>query len=114
MTLIQNSNITVMISHMDTSIRFYTETLGLKLKTRYGDYWAEIEAPGLTIGLHPTSNPVTKGDNFQIGFRVENLRQAIVALEEKGVRFEQLDDQKISIAFFTDPDGNLLYLGQPG
>ncbi len=50
--MIQEGNVTVMVSDLERAIRFYTEALGLKLKWRWGDY-AEVEAPGVTIGLHP-------------------------------------------------------------
>jgi len=47
-------NVTVIVSNMDASVRFYTEVLGLKLQYRFGDHWASVEAgKGLTIGLHP-------------------------------------------------------------
>jgi catechol 2,3-dioxygenase-like lactoylglutathione lyase family enzyme len=101
-----------MITHMDTSIRFYTETLGLTLKSRYGDHWAEIEAPGLTIGLHPTSMEIIPSNNLQMGFRVKNLEEAVADLKAKGVVFASLDDENIRLASFTDPDGNAMYLGQ--
>ena len=112
MTHIQNSNITVMVTNMDTAIKFYTETLGFKLKNRYGNNWADIEGPGIAIGLHPSGNEVIKGNNLSIGFKVKDLGQAIKAMEEKGVKFKIHDDTKVRLAFFTDPDSNDLYLAQ--
>ena len=58
MTNIQDCNVTVMVSNMDNAIKFYSETLGFKLKARYGDHWADIEGPGIAIGLHPASKDV--------------------------------------------------------
>ena len=55
--MIVGGNATVMVSNMDRAVEFYTRTLGLKLSSRFGDEWAEVEAgPGLTIGLHPAGN----------------------------------------------------------
>ncbi len=108
MTEIINSNVTVMISNMDASIKFYTETLGLKLKNRYGDHWAEIEAPGITIGLHP-SKEIKTGQNLSIAFGVSDLHKTVSALEKKGVKFNMYKDSMVDLAFFTDPDGNTLY-----
>jgi len=34
---------TIFVSNMDAAVRFYTESLGLKLAERYGDHWASIE-----------------------------------------------------------------------
>ena len=56
---IQSSNITVMVTNMDAAVRFYTETLGMTLKSRYGNNWADVEGPGIAIGLHPTDKAVS-------------------------------------------------------
>jgi len=113
MTTIQGGNVTVMVTNMDNAVKFYTEVLGLKLKNRFGDHWADIEGPGIAIGLHPTSKDVKRGDNLQIGLKVADLDIAISALEKKGVRFKINNDDQVRLAFFTDPDKNSLYLVQP-
>ena len=43
--------VNVLVSDLNASIRFYTQTLGLKLKRRIDDGCAEIEAPGMIIVL---------------------------------------------------------------
>ena len=54
--MFSGGNVTVYVSNMDKAVRFYSETLGLKLAYRFGDHWASVEAgKGLTIGLHPAS-----------------------------------------------------------
>lgn len=113
MTTILGSNVTIMVSDMDASVKFYTETLGFKLKNRYGDHWADIEAPEMTIGLHPAGKDVKTGNNLSIGLRVADLQSTVQALEMKGLQFAILDDGQVSLAHFTDPDGNALYLAQP-
>ena len=84
MSIIESGNVTVMVSDLDQSIRFYVDVLGLKLKNRYGEHWADIEGPGIAIGLHPTNKTIAKGDNLQIGLRVANLKQAVSELQQKG------------------------------
>src|SRR5262249_24344355 len=62
---------TIFVSDMDAAVRFYTETLGLKLLARYGDHWASVDGGnGLTIGLHPASaqNPAGRAGSITIGF----------------------------------------------
>ncbi len=103
------SNVTVMISNMDKSVAFYVETLGLKLKSRYDDHWAEVEGPGITIGLHPSSK-INKGDNLSIAFSVKDLDASMKELEGKGVKFNLYKDGQTNLAFFNDPDGTVLYL----
>jgi catechol 2,3-dioxygenase-like lactoylglutathione lyase family enzyme len=105
-------NVTVMISSMDKSIKFYTDVLGLKLKNRFGDHWADIEGPGIAIGLHPTLKDLTRQDNLQIGLKVPDLDRAILYLEENGVQVKKDNDDQVKIAFFADPDNNTLYLVQ--
>jgi catechol 2,3-dioxygenase len=116
--MISGGNITVMISNMDASVRFYTEVLGLKLANRYGDHWATVDGgQGLTIGLHPASPkhpaPGSKG-GMLIGLEIdEPIQQAVDQLKSKGVRFAGpiLNDAGAgSFAYFEDPDGNSLYL----
>jgi len=109
MTQFLSSNVTVMITNMDRSVAFYTETLGLKLKNRYGEHWAEVEGPGITLGLHP-STKINKGDNLSIAFSVKDLNKAVAELEQKGIKFNIYKDDKVNLAFFNDPDGNTLYL----
>ena len=60
--MFSRGNVTVYVSNMDRAVRFYSETLGLKLAYRFGDHWASIEAgTGLTIGLHPVSSVFRAG-----------------------------------------------------
>src|SRR5271165_4234644 len=57
-----SGNVTVYVSNMDAAVRFYSETLGLKLAYRFGDHWAAVEVgKGLTIGLHPASVEMPAG-----------------------------------------------------
>ena len=109
---IQGCNVTIMVSNMDNAIKFYRDTLGFNLKHRYGDHWADIEGPGIAIGLHPARKDVKIGDNLSMGFRVKDLKEAVEALKQKGVQFKMLDDTQVKLASFTDPDGNSLYLAQ--
>ncbi len=108
---------TVFVTDMDRAVTFYTDTLGLKLRTRAGDHWAEVEAKrDLVIGLHPASpdgpRPGTAGA-VQIGLQVnEPLEDVVGELTRRGVAFTGpiIDDKNVRLAFFADPDGNVHYL----
>ncbi len=109
-----SSNVTIMVKSMAKSVKFYTETLGLPLLVRHGSHWAEIDASGLIIGLHPQvkTKKIIRGDSMTIGLEVDNIETAMKNLGQKGVSF---DFQKISgglLAYFNDPDDNVLYLFQ--
>ena len=114
--IIKDANVTVMVNEMDRAVEFYINTLGLKLKGRYGDEFAQVEAAGMTIGLHPANkNGPKPGDSgsLSIGFGVDSLDKAMAELKSRGVKFSQiLDDNQVMLAFFTDPDGDPLYLSE--
>jgi catechol 2,3-dioxygenase-like lactoylglutathione lyase family enzyme len=116
--MFSGGNVTVYVSNMDASIRFYTEVLGLKLAYRFGDHWASIQAAkGLTIGLHPASeqSPAGRRGSMTIGLELEgDIDDAVQSLEGKGLHFDGPvhRDKAGSFVSFKDPDGNLLYLAQ--
>ena len=113
--MFSGGNVTVYVSNMDRAVRFYSETLGLKLAYRFGDHWASIEAgTGLTIGLHPASSvcPAGRKGSMAIGLQLKgSIRDAVSALKTKGVHFQGdvLNEGKAgSFIGFEDPDGNQL------
>lgn len=112
MTFIKDSNVTLMVGDMARAIKFYTEVLELKLKVQYGDHWAELEAPGITIALHP-SKKVEAGNSPSIAFRVDDIEKTIADMKAKGLECQLHDDEQVKLAFFQDPDGNWLYFSQP-
>jgi catechol 2,3-dioxygenase-like lactoylglutathione lyase family enzyme len=114
---IEGGSPTVFITDMGRAVRFYTETLGLKVAYRAGDHFCMIDAGGgLMIGLHPPGKhspaPGTSG-SIQIGLNVaQPIQQVVHTLTERGVNFHGpvIADSAVKLAFFNDPDGNDLYL----
>lgn len=111
-------NVTLMVADMNRAVDFYSRALQLPLSARYGDEWAQIEAPGLTIGLHPRREPEAAAaatGHISLGFQVNDLSAAIAQLRERGVA---IDESAVSeggndrIVNFSDPDGTPLYLIQ--
>jgi catechol 2,3-dioxygenase-like lactoylglutathione lyase family enzyme len=109
---------TIFVSDMDAAVRFYTETLGLRLIQRYGQHFASIDAgQGVTIGLHPASakNPAGRSGSITLGFMsTEPIHDTVASLKSKGVVFasDVIDDGELLLAHFQDADGNLLYLAE--
>jgi len=106
----------VYVSNMDAAVRFYTESLGLKLTNRYGDQFATVEAGGLVIVLHPqtprTPKPGAKG-SIVLGLVVDGAIDRVVArLGERGVRAvgEIVRSGLRPHAVIEDPDGNAIFL----
>src|ERR1051325_735561 len=90
-TMFSSGNVTLYVSNMDNAVRFYTETLGLKLAYRFGDHWASVEVgKGLTIGLHPASaeSPAGREGSMAIGLELTGtIEEARKTLEARGVKF---------------------------
>lgn len=103
--------ITLMVADLDEAIDFYTTTLGLQLKARYGKEFAVIEAPGLTIGLHPHAKE-RPAPPMSIGLGVDSLQEAMQRLAARGVKFIGAikEDPPVRIAHFAGPGGIPLYL----
>jgi catechol 2,3-dioxygenase-like lactoylglutathione lyase family enzyme len=118
-TMFASGNVTVYVTNMDRAVRFYAETLGLRLAYRFGDHWASVElGKGLTIGLHPAQEVATSGgakSGMSIGLELEGaIEDAVKSLEATGVKFHGIvqEGKAGKFAHFADPDGNPLYLAQ--
>lgn len=113
---VKEANVTIMVTDMKRAIRFYVDVLGLELKANYSDQYAQVASPGVMIGLHPVTKEAPhpgKSENVSVGFGVESLSAAIAELKAKGVAFSRVvEDRPTKLAFFTDPDGNPLYLSE--
>lgn len=101
-----------MVSNLGQAIDFYIDKLGLKLINRYDDHYAEIDANGFMIALHPHIQSVTKGNNISIGLGVFNFDQTIADLESKGIKLRLENRGYIRQAHFEDPDGNPLFVAE--
>ncbi|MEJ2247220.1 MAG: VOC family protein [Acidobacteriota bacterium] len=112
MKSLKTTTVTAMVADLEAAIVFYTETLGLELKMRYGDHYAEIDAGNMDIGLHPAESAVKKGNNLSIGFGVTAFDEVVADLEAKGIRLNVIQEGWIRIANFEDPDGNQLFLAE--
>ena len=112
--MFQGALLTIMASDFERSLRFYTETLGLTLKFRAASDWAEIDAPGVAIGLHPAGGhaPVGGGGGMSLGFEVADIEATMETLKSRGVEFPRgwRQSGQLRLADFADPDGTPLYL----
>lgn len=113
-TQFNQSLVTVIVSNMQRSIDFYTNRLGLALKARYGDEFALVEAPGITIGLHPAREGGAKPGALSIGLGVDDIEASRKQLQDHGVEFsgDIVADPPMRLAFFRDPDGVEIYLAE--
>ncbi len=110
-------SVTVFVSDVEKSMQFYTGTLGMTTKYHAPGHFAMVELPGLSIGLHPPGKHTPKAGQegaMQIGLAVSDIRAGFSELKSRGVKFssEVIDDGAVMLSFFSDPDGNVLYLVQ--
>jgi catechol 2,3-dioxygenase-like lactoylglutathione lyase family enzyme len=117
--MISGGNATLYVKDMDAAVAFYTEKLGLPLRFRAGNHWAEVEAgKTLVIGLHPTGahgRPPGVSGSVQIGLTVDRpLEEVMKTLGARGVRFDGpiVGDPTAGLRFanLRDMDDNALYL----
>jgi catechol 2,3-dioxygenase-like lactoylglutathione lyase family enzyme len=105
--------VSVLTQDIPRAKRFYAETLGLEIETE-GEHDMEFRLGQVTLDVF---NPASQGQPFApnlggVALRVPDVAAARALLEEKGVEFdgETLDTGVCHMAFFHDPDGNLLLL----
>jgi catechol 2,3-dioxygenase-like lactoylglutathione lyase family enzyme len=106
--------VSVPVSDLERSTRFYEETLGLR-KTPGEGAWPEFELGNVSLYLvEPRNMGVESWEphTAHIALRVPSVQDAREELEARGVEFrgEILDTGVCHMAFFQDPDGNALML----
>ncbi|MES1213883.1 MAG: VOC family protein [Bacteroidota bacterium] len=111
---IKESNITINIKDIDKSISFY-ESIGFAIKNRWGNYYAQLTAPGITIGLHPTDDKNLKANsgNVSIGFTTGNFEEVKLLLEKLSINATARSEEGGQFLHFSDPDGTALYFIKP-
>ena len=101
---------------------FYQDTLGLKLLS-HDDYGIEFDSGGTLLRVAMVRE--LKPNEFTVlGWNVKDIKSEIRSLNQKGVVFQKYDfleqdDLRIwtspnnsKVAWFKDPDGNILSLSQ--
>ena len=112
--LLSGGHAIVYVSDMNAAIRFYADTLGLKLTYRFEDKFATIEAGrNLLLALHPktpnTPDPGTKG-SVTLGLIVDEPIDTVIArLAQRGVRVTGRSEPGRSVDI-EDLDGNVITL----
>ena len=113
--MIRGGLVTLFVRDVGRAVRFYVETLGMKLVEEAANGWAVIDAgDGFRIGLHEGGGALGGGAFApSVGLYPKvPIREAIAIYENRGVKFETKDDGPVTLAHFRDPDDNVLYLCQ--
>jgi len=108
-------SVTLYVSDLKKSTRFYEETLGLEKKYEFSSY-VGFECGGIEIGLIPQPDGrVTSKTSPTVQFLVDDVDEFCTKLKAKGVKFVgELHDETWGgrQAAFKDPDGNVLEITQ--
>ncbi len=107
--------IALTVTSVDAAIAFYRDRLGVKFLFQAGNL-GFFDCGGIRLMLAPAEQP---GESYSsvLYFRVPDIAQAHRELADRGVVFEQspqriarMPDHDLWMAFFRDPDRNLLAL----
>lgn len=113
----------VPICDVSSAMSFYADTLGLKLVRDEQPFSLVFDANGIMLRLAIT-HEVRPAPWTVLGWDVPDIRAAVCALGSAGVHFERyapLEQDEYGIwtspggarvAWFKDPDGNVLSLSQ--
>lgn len=109
-------------SHLSGAEVFYRDVLGLDLKDKSDNTLVfDVGGSDLRVSLVPSTNPT---EHTVLGFSVPDVDSTVAQLTAQGVEFERFDGfphekngtlttpDGSRVAWFRDPDGNLLSIVQ--
>jgi len=106
--------VTVMVNHMEESLKFYTEIVGLEVNRRF-NAGPEVEIAFLGDGetqVELIGSGVTKemsiGEDISLGFKVSSVDETMAFVKEKGITIHSGPFQPnphIKYFYVTDPNG---------
>jgi methylmalonyl-CoA/ethylmalonyl-CoA epimerase len=107
--------IAITVADLDRAVAFYRDNLGMKLLFQFpGIGFFDCDGVRLMLSL-----PEESGERYSsiVYFKVPDIHEAHTALVGRGVAFEgephllaRMPDHDLWMAFFRDPDRNLLAL----
>ena len=106
---------------LDASIRFYAETLGMRLAFRYLDFYAGIDAGGQMFHLKrvdaadPSIADVREGGHFHLYFETDDVAALAADYRRRGARLirePHETDWGTREFVIEDDQGHTLYFGQ--
>jgi lactoylglutathione lyase len=105
----------LLVSNMEKSVEFYSDTLELPIKARSKD-WTEFFNNDTVLALHPARkrSKVKTGSGILVGFEVSDLGLTMKKLKERKVKFFKKPKEEPfgKHAIVQDPDGHLISIAQ--
>ncbi len=105
------------VSDLEKAVAFYRDALGMKHLFNAPPSMAFFEAGNVRLMLSRPEKPVSERFGCALYFKVVDIHAARDALNARGVTFEagphrlaKMPDHELWMAFFRDPERNLLAL----
>ncbi|CAM5613337.1 glyoxalase [Bacillus safensis FO-36b] [Bacillus safensis subsp. safensis] len=109
------------VNDVELSIYFYQQVLGFPIKLRVESY-VEFDTGDVTLSINSLQDakealglPVPEANQashtFEIGFVVDDVKQTIASMKEKGVSIIKEPAKKPwgqTVAYVSDPDGHFI------
>lgn len=115
--LSQIGQIAVPVDDIDRAVVFYRDVLGMKFLFQAPPGLGFFDCAGVRLMLDAPAKAQGASQGSVIYYKVADLDAAHDTLVKRGVAFEakphliaKLPDHELWMAFFRDPDGNLLAL----
>lgn len=97
------------ICNMEKAVAFYGGVLGLTLKNREGNDWAEFDVGGYDLALEGELATRPHGGGATVVFRTEDVYALDAHLATNDVTRREVEDlDGTKLLEFYDPDGNRL------
>jgi methylmalonyl-CoA/ethylmalonyl-CoA epimerase len=114
--LSQIGQIAVPVTDIERAIEFYRDTLGMRFLFQAPPGLGFFDLGGVRLMLDGPAQ-AQAGNSSVIYYKVPDLQAAFTTLAERGVQFEtephliaKMPDHELWMAFFRDPDENLIAL----
>ncbi len=109
--------IAVPVSDIDKAVAFYRDVLGMRFLFQAPPGLGFFDCNGVRLMLDAPAKTGAENLSSVIYYKVPDLQAAYQTLLERGVKFDQgpelvakMPDHELWMAFFRDPDANLLAL----
>jgi methylmalonyl-CoA/ethylmalonyl-CoA epimerase len=113
----QIGQIAVPVSDIERAVAFYRDTLGMRFLFQAPPGLGFFDCAGVRLMLDAPAKAQSENHSSVIYYMVADLNAAFGTLSARGVVFEakprliaRLPDHELWMAFFRDPDDNLLGL----
>jgi len=100
------------VKDMNRAVAFYENAMGMKLKFRDGDKWAQFDAGNVSVALSSPEESASKEGGAVVAFEVDDMAAHEAKLVASGGVVLQRRDMGShgQVVAFRDCDGNVVQL----